>query len=227
MEKALIINPIENKSEDRLKREKENAERYVSKEGYDPEYRIVTPEKAIINLSDNLRVLSHCDALYLCYGWEESEECKYIEKIARYGNIKILSSHYLDIGDVVKTKGVLKLVTDTDTIETRVDSISLDKIQNYYIEFATSNEIDEWNDKKLHPKNIHYSKKTHKLVYWFLKGDKVLVRNKDNSWKISTFMFYSDETNNRPFYTTDNWECCLPCNSETIRLLGTTKEYNG
>lgn len=96
--------------------------------------------------------------------------------------------------------------------------------------YATDIEIDEWNEKVLHPIGQHYSKHKKALVHWFKPYDKVVARsvwdanNKEeqNEWFPTFFAYYDKENRNFPFHTMHGINShCLPYNEQTAKLIGT------
>lgn len=59
----------------------------------------------------------------------------------------------------------------------------------------------------------------------FKKGDRVLVRDDDDSWDFGTFLSYDAESS-YPYDCEGNpYQHCIPLNEHTWQLLGTTDEY--
>lgn len=59
----------------------------------------------------------------------------------------------------------------------------------------------------------------------FKEGDKVLVRDSDNSWKFDIFQNYEENACYSYECLGSEYEQCIPLNEHTWKLLGTTDEY--
>lgn len=59
----------------------------------------------------------------------------------------------------------------------------------------------------------------------FEKGDKVLVRVGDSSWRFDVFGYYEENARYPYVCNGSEYELCIPLNEHTWKLLGTTDEY--
>lgn len=59
----------------------------------------------------------------------------------------------------------------------------------------------------------------------FKKGDRVLVRDSDTSWRFDVFQNYEENASYSYVCNSSVYEQCIPLNKRTWKLLGTTKEY--
>lgn len=59
----------------------------------------------------------------------------------------------------------------------------------------------------------------------FKKGDKVLVRDGDTSWRFDVFGYYEENSRYPYVCKGSEYELCIPLNEHTWKLLGTTDEY--
>lgn len=91
---------------------------------------------------------------------------------------------------------------------------------------ATPEEIKEWNKETLHPNHLHYSLSVHRIKYWFLPFDKVLVRDANfQSWTCNLFSHY-DGSSKDVYICSNCWyKQCIPYNEKTAHLIGTTDDY--
>ena len=68
---------------------------------------------------------------------------------------------------------------------------------------------------------------TIKKKYVFKPFDKVVVRDSNNAkWQIDLFGYMGDDSDLGNFYCLSrSWKQCLPYNEETVKLIGTTDNY--
>lgn len=59
----------------------------------------------------------------------------------------------------------------------------------------------------------------------FEKDDKVLVRDRDMSWRFDVFGYYEENARYPYVCKGSEYELCIPLNEHTWKLLGTTDEY--
>lgn len=78
--KVMISQPMRGFSEEHIKKEREKAVVILEKNGYEVvnSYFKDEPEaknKPIAYLSESIKVMSECDAVYFCKGWEKARGC--------------------------------------------------------------------------------------------------------------------------------------------------------
>lgn len=59
----------------------------------------------------------------------------------------------------------------------------------------------------------------------FEKGDKVLVRDSDSSWRFDVFGYYEENVRYPYVCNGSEYELCIPLNEHTWKILGTMDEY--
>lgn len=130
------------------------------------------------------------------------------------------------IGDVIVTEDnscymIDVSATDHDKKETRglVASVGSEYYNNSRL--ATPEEIDCWNTCHLKERHLHYSKSKRALIHWFLPFEQVIVRNHGGEWSIDIFKKF--ESNYKCMM--HDWDECLPHNSNTELLIGTSDSY--
>lgn len=109
----------------------------------------------------------------------------------------------------IRTGIILEL--DNKTAKIFIDSSTQITRELSDLNLATDEQIKNWNNHILQPKNIHYSKNKNKLIYWFSPFDKVSVRN-DDKWHIDFFEEYDKTTYGEYPYKCigGSWKECLP-----------------
>ena len=86
MKKAMISQPMKDKSNEEILKTREAAIDFLNKNGYEVINTLFTDEftdmeeKGIVNtplyfLAKSLEVMSHCDAVYFCTGWNNTRGC--------------------------------------------------------------------------------------------------------------------------------------------------------
>lgn len=102
MKKAMISQPMGNKTEEEIKLTKEKATKYLESKGYEVVNTLFTDEwynnnntDDVINrplyfLAQSLVKMSACDAVYFCKGWEEKRGCKIEHLAAKEYNLEII-----------------------------------------------------------------------------------------------------------------------------------------
>lgn len=139
------------------------------------------------------------------------------------------------VGDVVKITNTfqdepLMCITEvnggsisaTDGCVRSVEGHPLTKVKR-----VTDKEINKWNKDYLHTRRWHYSKTDRKLKHWFLPFDKVVIRRRKSRWLCDFFICYNKDGDPLLRYEVIGGSCteCLPYNSETFHLIGTTDDY--
>jgi len=97
------------------------------------------------------------------------------------------------------------------------------------IGLATPSEIAKWNKEVLEPNHLHYSKSKRKIIHWFLPFDKVVVKDNKSDrvrWHCAFFDFYNKLHEEYATIGAGAFnKICLPYNDKTVKLIGTTDEY--
>jgi len=99
-----------------------------------------------------------------------------------------------------------------------------------HLRLATPEEITKWNKEVLEPNHMHYSTGKRKIIHWFLPFDRVIERYKDydevGEWTVGLFSHYCKDNPYYPYRTLCGFTNeCLPYNEETMKLIGTTDDY--
>lgn len=99
--KAMIIQPMAGKTEQEIMGTRNRAISHLESLGYEVENTLFdiderwllstgTKSVPLVYLAESLRVMSRCNAVYLCDGWEEARGCKIEHDAAKaYGLLMI------------------------------------------------------------------------------------------------------------------------------------------
>lgn len=151
--------------------------------------------------------------------------------IVEYGtelHLTEVNKQEFKVGDVVTRKDsdfdLCQIVSDTKDDDIHIYRNIANGINNFRL--ATEEEINEWNEKTLRPKNLHYSKVDHVIERYFLPFDNVLVRDSDRQpWLCDIFSLYDVHSGNPFICIFGCWKQCIPYNEKTAHLIGTKDNF--
>lgn len=181
---------------------------------------------------NSLIIIKYNNAIYKFYKngakWETGECLLFPSKELRdWNKFKAPKKEpKFKIGDIVKQGiNMIPITNNQDSRYTCITPEVANKNEQVY-KLATPEEIVKWNNEKLHPIHLHYSKTERKIIYWFLPFDKVIGRNATNkSWSIDFFQNYIKNTESHYGCMVSQFKECYPFNNDTVKLIGTTNDY--
>lgn len=132
--------------------------------------------------------------------------------------VKVKSSLYPFVLGIVKD---IIYFTNTYVLETYDKDVPI-CIQEEELEYATTDNINDYNSVFLHNIGKHLDKHNRKFCYHFKKHDLVLVTDDSDIWKLSYFDYYDDNYNDYVTVNGDRFEHCIPY-FQNSKLLG--KKY--
>ena len=101
MKKVMISQPMTNKTEEEILNERNRIKESLESQGYEVIDTYITekPPKGTINTSlwyqaKSLELMSKCDIVYLCNGWEKARGCKLELKAAKAYGIEIMFENF-------------------------------------------------------------------------------------------------------------------------------------
>lgn len=95
MKKAMISQPVTDKTEEEIKTTRNKAIKKLNELGYEVVNILftnewVTKEKPLWYLAKLLQKMSECDAVYFCRGWARTRDCNVEHTVADLYGLKII-----------------------------------------------------------------------------------------------------------------------------------------
>lgn len=103
MKKAMIVQPMNGLSDDEIKTKREEVKKVLESKGYSVmnSFFDYSEDKlksfgynnlGIFYLSESLKVMSMCDAIYCCKGWDQTRGCTIEHQVAEFYGLEIIYS---------------------------------------------------------------------------------------------------------------------------------------
>lgn len=109
--KIMISQPMQNKTNEQIKKEREEIIKKFNKMHIEVINTLFTEEApdncntAVYYLGKSISAMKDIDALYLCDDWNLARGCRIEEKVAREYGIKILNKDFFSNKPVITTRG--------------------------------------------------------------------------------------------------------------------------